>query len=102
MSELRQVRPRLQTNGKAAPMGLEIFEIIELQRGRSYGATPTGLDGTPGREQFSHINCIMPDSRNDDLKGLWAIFWRVLILVPFLWILGFGLLPHEPQVLPML
>jgi hypothetical protein len=32
-----------------------------------------------------------PDPRKDDLKPLWAIFWRLLILAPFLWILGLGL-----------
>lgn len=25
---------------------------------------------------------------NNELKGLWAVLWRVVVLVPFLWVLG--------------
>ena len=33
----------------------------------------------------------MPGLTRNDLKGLWAILWRSLILGPILWILGLGL-----------
>ena len=55
-----------------------------------------GLDEWRGGEQLDGMKSeaadAMSDSRKADLKPLWAIFWRVLILVPFLWVLGIGLL----------
>jgi hypothetical protein len=34
----------------------------------------------------------MPGLSKNDAKGLWAVLWRVLILAPFLWLLGSFLL----------
>ncbi len=34
----------------------------------------------------------MPRLTKNDWKGLWAIFWRVLVFGPVLWVLGSALL----------
>jgi len=34
----------------------------------------------------------MPGLKRNDLKGLWAILWRSLILGPVLWLFGLALL----------
>jgi len=34
----------------------------------------------------------MPGLTKNDLRGLWAILWRTVVFVPFLWIIGLVLM----------